>query len=114
MNLGTLGVIDNGDGTLTSVVNNHLPGENGDITYQRSYFNDEGQVVKVVTTFQFGELVDRVDALPESKESASTTGIDEIVDYPFPTSPYGTLKAIEQKKALRDETVPPGSPKPPL
>ena len=80
MNLGTLGVIDNGDGTLTSVVNNHLPGENGDITYQRSYFDDEGQVVKVVTTFQFGELVDRVEALPESKESASTTGIDEIVE----------------------------------
>ena len=58
-----LEVIDNGDGTLTSVVNNHLPGEDGDVTYQRAYFNDEGMVVKVMTTSQFGDLVDRVEAL---------------------------------------------------
>ena len=56
-------VVDNGDGTLTSVVNNHLPGEDGDVTYQRAYFNDEGMVVKVITTSQFGDLVDRVEAL---------------------------------------------------
>ena len=72
-------VIDNGDGTLTSVVNNHLPGEDGDITYQRAHFNDNGQVVKVVTTSQFGDMCGRVEALAEQKYDSSSN-VEDVVD----------------------------------
>lgn len=71
-------VIDNGDGTLTSVVNNHVPGEDGDITYQRAYFNDDGQVTKVVTTSEFGEMVGRVEALAEHNDG-SPSNVEDIV-----------------------------------
>ena len=71
-------VIDNGDGTLTSVVNNHLPGEDGDITYQRAYFNYDDQVIKVVTTSQFGDMVGRVEALEQQHESFSK--VEDVVE----------------------------------
>lgn len=72
-------VIDNGDGTLTSVVNNHLPGEDGDITYQRAYFNDDDQVIKVVTTSSFGDMVGRVEALAEEKYE-SFSNVEDVVE----------------------------------
>jgi hypothetical protein len=43
-------VEDNGDGSLTVVINNHLPGEEGDATRQILYYGDDDLLHKLVST----------------------------------------------------------------
>jgi hypothetical protein len=73
-----LNTIDNGDGTITAIVNNHLPGESGDVTRQRAYFSEDGRVIRVSTKCQFGQMIDRVTALRNSSSEPSDVGI--VVD----------------------------------
>jgi hypothetical protein len=68
-------VHDNGDGTLTNTVNNHLPDEDGDITLQKVYFKDE-KVIRVTSTVEFGVMLDRVSAL---ETPSIVTDIDVFV-----------------------------------
>mmetsp|Transcript_37704 Transcript_37704/g.82620 ORF Transcript_37704/g.82620 Transcript_37704/m.82620 type:complete len:288 (-) Transcript_37704:66-929(-) len=98
-------VHDNGDGTLTNTVNNHLPGEDGDTTLQKVYFKD-GKVIRVTSTVEFGVMLDRVSALevpstlPDigdvaalyreflqsidgSSNGSKLTGFDEVFDEKF-------------------------------
>mmetsp|Transcript_10006 Transcript_10006/g.21625 ORF Transcript_10006/g.21625 Transcript_10006/m.21625 type:complete len:464 (-) Transcript_10006:1541-2932(-) len=68
---------DNDDGSCTVIVNNHLPGENGDVTKQRVFFKDE-MIVRITAeeTYErkFGAMLDRVSGL-------STDGLPtDIVD----------------------------------
>ena len=43
-------VVDNGNGSLTVVINNHLPGEKGDATRQVLYYGDDDLLHKLVST----------------------------------------------------------------
>ena len=43
-------VEENGDGSLTVVINNHLPGEKGDATRQTLYYGDDDLLHKLVST----------------------------------------------------------------
>ena len=47
-------VEDNGDGSLTVVINNHLPGEKGDATRQILYYGDDDLLHKLVSTGLIG------------------------------------------------------------
>ena len=58
-------VEDNGDGSLTVVINNHLPGENGDATHQTLHYGSDDLIHKLVST-EFSDTCKRIMALPKT------------------------------------------------
>ena len=92
---------DKGDGTLTITVNNHLPGEHGDITLQKVYFKD-GKVIRVTSTVEFSDMLDRVSAL---EKASAVKNIDAVVVLyrRFLTSFNGTSSSAAKVNGLFDD-----------
>lgn len=60
-----LDVTDNGDGTITYVKQNILPGgeRDGQITAQRAYFADDGKIARITSSEELGQVFEQVQAM---------------------------------------------------